>query len=168
MLVCLCVLFSVDHDEAGAHRSSGQWPTTEEILGPHDEQPATTFLRKWDIVFTISCVFAVFLDPFYPYITVLDEDRTCYHLDPYLLWPFFGLRSALDLFYFWDTISGQEPFEKSFKARNIQFLRQFVSARGVRVLPIPQVINISLLFCQFHSFCFSTICFSVNTHACMV
>ncbi|ONH97793.1 hypothetical protein PRUPE_7G210900 [Prunus persica] len=129
---------SVDHDEAGAHRSSGQWPTTEEILGPHDEQPATTFLRKWDIVFTISCVFAVFLDPFYPYITVLDEDRTCYHLDPYLLWPFFGLRSALDLFYFWDTISGQEPFEKSFKARNIQFLRQFVSARGVRVLPIPQ------------------------------
>ncbi|CAL9027682.1 unnamed protein product, partial [Prunus brigantina] len=158
--------FSVDHDEAGAHKSSGQWPTTEEILCPHDEQPATTFLRKWDIVFTISCVFAVFLDPFYPYITVVDGARTCFHSDLYLLWSFVALRSALDLFYVKDAFCGRKPNAKTSGASSRK--RKTIGKKSIilalpgafRLLPIPQVINISLLFCQFHSFCFSTICFS--------
>ncbi|CAL8171979.1 unnamed protein product [Prunus armeniaca] len=143
MLVCLCVLFSVDHDEAGGHRSSGQWPTTEEILGSHDEQPATTFLRKWDIVFTISCVFAVFLDPVFPYIPVVDEDHTCYYSDLYLLWSFVGLRFALDIFYAMDIaifcrrrICSKPITKKSFDARTILKLLP----RVFRALPIPQVI----------------------------
>ncbi|CAB4318635.1 unnamed protein product [Prunus armeniaca] len=121
-----CKAISVDHDEAGGHRSSGQWPTTEEILGSHDEQPATTFLRKWDIVFTISCVFAVFLDPVFPYIPVVDEDHTCYYSNLYLLWSFVGLRFALDLFYAMDIaifcrrrICSKPITKKSFDARTI-------------------------------------------------
>ncbi|CAB4288275.1 unnamed protein product [Prunus armeniaca] len=146
MLVCLCVLFSVDHDEAGGHRSIGQWPTTKEILGPHDEQPATTFLRKWDIVFTISCVFAVFLDPVYLYVSVVDGARACYHVDLYLLCSIVGLRSALDLFYVMDIaifcgrrIRSKPNAKTSFKARTILVLRQFVSARGFRAYPILQL-----------------------------
>ncbi|CAB4318636.1 unnamed protein product [Prunus armeniaca] len=146
MLVCLCVLFSVDHDEAGGHRSIGQWPTTKEILGPHDEQPATTFLRKWDIVFTISCVFAVFLDPVYLYVAVVDGARACYHVDLYLLCSIVGLRSALDLFYVMDIaifcgrrIRCKPNAKTSFKARTILVVRQFVSARGFRAYPILQL-----------------------------
>ncbi|KAL6274500.1 hypothetical protein ACE6H2_025192 [Prunus campanulata] len=154
---------SVDHDgnvewesgsgyyEAGGHRSSRKWPTTKEILGPH-EQPANTFLRKWDIVFTISCVFAVFLDPVYPYIPVVDGDRTCYYWDQYLMWSFFGLRSALDLFYAMDIaifcrrrICSKPNAKTSSKARTILKLLPLV----FRALPIPQVVLLTGKYTNF-------------------
>ncbi|PQQ03435.1 putative cyclic nucleotide-gated ion channel 10 [Prunus yedoensis var. nudiflora] len=146
-------LFSVDHDgnvewesgsgyyEAGGHRSSRKWPTTKEILVPH-EQPAMTFLRKWDIVFTIACVFAVFHDPLYPYIPVVDGDRMCYDVNLHLMWSFFGSRSALDLFYAMDIaifcrwrICSKPNAKTSFKARTILKLL----SRVFRALPIPQL-----------------------------
>ncbi|ONH95218.1 hypothetical protein PRUPE_7G057700 [Prunus persica] len=82
--------------------ASSRWPTLEEILSTHEE-PAI-FLPNWDRVFTISCAFAVFLDPFYPYIFNITEDWTCYYWDEKLMWAFIGLRSAADLFYYADIV----------------------------------------------------------------
>ncbi|KAL6290205.1 hypothetical protein ACE6H2_007715 [Prunus campanulata] len=57
------------------------------------------FLPKWGIIFTVASAFAVFIDPLSCYVPVIIDDSTCYHWDQTLMWIFFALRSAGDLFY---------------------------------------------------------------------
>ncbi|CAL2274709.1 unnamed protein product [Prunus armeniaca] len=56
-------------------------------------------LEKWDIIFTVASAFAVFVDPLSCYVPVIIDDSTCYYWDQTLMWTFFALRSAGDLFY---------------------------------------------------------------------
>ncbi|XP_024173853.1 cyclic nucleotide-gated ion channel 1-like [Rosa chinensis] len=81
-----------------------KWPEVKDILNPHDDDEPKIFFPMWDVIFMISCAIAVFLDPLYSYIPVVDEDRTCYFWDQKLMWTFLGLRSAVDLFYMMDII----------------------------------------------------------------
>ncbi|CAL2274718.1 unnamed protein product [Prunus armeniaca] len=57
------------------------------------------FLPKWENIFTVASAFAVFVDPLSCYVPVIIEDSTCYYWDYTLMWIFFALRSAGDLFY---------------------------------------------------------------------
>ncbi|CAL2274717.1 unnamed protein product [Prunus armeniaca] len=73
---------------------------------------------KWDMTFAISSAFAVFIDPLICYAPVLIDDSTCYYWDQRLMWTFFALRSAADLFYATDIFvflsrSRAEPFGTS-------------------------------------------------------
>ncbi|CAB4288273.1 unnamed protein product [Prunus armeniaca] len=96
----------------------------------------------------MSCTFAVFLDPLYRYIPVVIEDRTCFHGEARMVWTFFGLRSAVDLFYamdiaiFWRRRNYTNA--KAFEARIHKLLpylpRMFVA------LPLPQEQFMFLLF----------------------
>ncbi|CAB4288262.1 unnamed protein product [Prunus armeniaca] len=83
--------------EDGGHRSiSSAAPNPEEVVKPK------IFLRKWDIIFTVSSALAVFVDPLSCYIPIIVDNSACYYWDPKLVWTFFALRSVGDLFYAMD------------------------------------------------------------------
>lgn len=146
------VLFSIEdrnvegessNEGGAAKKGRSKWPTTE---------LAILFLPKWETVFTVSCALAVFLDPVYPYIPVMKGDKMCYYWDEDLMWEFFVLRSALDLFYamdiviFWRQRNGNNA--KAFRAASekrettvkgtILKLLPFLT-RAYVALPFPQV-----------------------------
>ncbi|KAH0970703.1 hypothetical protein GBA52_022859, partial [Prunus armeniaca] len=84
------------NEGGAAKKGRSKWLTTE---------LAILFPPKWETVFAVSCALAVFLDPVYPYIPVMKEgDDMCYYWDESLMWEFFVLRSALDLFYAMDIV----------------------------------------------------------------
>ncbi|CAL8171975.1 unnamed protein product [Prunus armeniaca] len=127
---------------------------------------AILFLPKWETVFAVSCALAVFLDPVYPYIPVMKEgDDMCYYWDESLMWEFFVLRSALDLFYamdfviFWRQRNGNngKAFRASSEKREttvkgtILKLLPFLT-RAYVALPFPQVIIIAGRYSSFNSF----------------
>ncbi|XP_008242336.2 PREDICTED: cyclic nucleotide-gated ion channel 1-like [Prunus mume] len=128
--------------------------------------PAILFLPKWETVFAVSCALAVFLDPVYPYIPVMKEgDDMCYYWDESLMWEFFVLRSALDLFYamdiviFWCQRNGNnakafgassEKRETTVKGTILKLL-PFLP-RAYVALPFPQVIIIAGRYSSFNSF----------------
>lgn len=91
MYAYLCVLFSIED------------PNVEGESG-NEGGAAKKGISKWETVFAVSCTLAVFLDPLYPYIPVMMGDNMCYYWDLNLMWEFFGLRSALDLFYAMDIV----------------------------------------------------------------
>lgn len=147
-------MFSVRNVEGESGKDDGassRWPTLEEILSTHEE-PAI-FLPNWDRVFTISCAFAVFLDPFYPYIFNITEDWTCYYWDEKLMWAFIGLRSAADLFYYADIVwfyirlrispEAIGPWIRDLRIRELHKLLPLLPRIFV-ALPFPQVIKRSL------------------------
>ncbi|PQQ14691.1 cyclic nucleotide-gated ion channel 1-like [Prunus yedoensis var. nudiflora] len=80
---------------AAAKRSNGE----EVVKPPHDHHQPKIFLPKWEIIFTVASAFAVFVDPLSCYVPVMIDDSSCYHWDQTLMWIFFALRSAGDLFY---------------------------------------------------------------------
>ncbi|CAL9027679.1 unnamed protein product [Prunus brigantina] len=117
---------------------------------------------KWDMTFAISSAFAVFIDPLICYAPVLIDDSTCYYWDQRLMWTFFALRSAADLFYATDIFvflsrSRAEPFGTSWTRiiggphtkickmlngkKTLRFLR--ILLRICAALPILQVIILS-------------------------
>ncbi|KAL6274498.1 hypothetical protein ACE6H2_025190 [Prunus campanulata] len=122
-------------------------------------------ISKWETVFAVSCTLAVFLDPLYPYIPVMMGDDMCYYWDLNLMWRFFGLRSALDLFYamdiviFWRQQNGNnaKAFRASSKIRGTTFkgtIRKLLPflPRAYVALPFPQVIIIAGRYSTFNSF----------------
>ncbi|XP_034225705.1 cyclic nucleotide-gated ion channel 1-like [Prunus dulcis] len=117
---------------------------------------------KWDMTFAISSAFAVFIDPLISYAPVLIDDSTCYYWDHRLMWTFFALRSAADLFYATDIFvflsrSRAEPFGTSWTRiiggphtkickmlngkKTLRFLR--ILPRICAALPILQAIILS-------------------------
>ncbi|KAI5318338.1 hypothetical protein L3X38_038046 [Prunus dulcis] len=141
--------------------ASSRWPTLEEILSTHEE-PAI-FLPNWDRVFTISCAFAVFLDPFYPYIFNITEDWTCYYWDEKLMWAFIGLRSAADLFYYADIVwfyirlrispEAIGPWIRDLRMRELHKLLPLLPRIFV-ALPFPQVVLLTGKYTSFDNFIF--------------
>lgn len=89
---------AVDHDEerkSPSRKTKKMQEVVQDILNP----PEKLKTREWDVIFMISCAIAVFIDPLYCYIAVVDHNKTCYLWDQTLMWTFMGLRSAVDLFY---------------------------------------------------------------------
>ncbi|VVA39513.1 PREDICTED: serine/threonine-kinase, partial [Prunus dulcis] len=76
--------------EDGAHRSissaAAKWPNVEEVVNaPYDHHQPKIFLPKWDIIFTVSSTFAVFVDPLSCYVPVVISDSTWYYWDQTLM-----------------------------------------------------------------------------------
>nr|XP_011469005.1 PREDICTED: cyclic nucleotide-gated ion channel 1-like isoform X2 [Fragaria vesca subsp. vesca] len=61
-------------------------------------------MHRWNTLFIIVCAFAVFVDPLFCYIHVVEEDYTCFDYDFNLFWIYCGLRTACDAFYVIDII----------------------------------------------------------------
>ncbi|KAH9619545.1 hypothetical protein KSS87_021313 [Heliosperma pusillum] len=61
--------------------------------------PQGPFLRKWNKIFLISCVFAMAWDPLFLYVPVVDGKNTCLKLDYKLEIIACVLRTITDLFY---------------------------------------------------------------------
>ncbi|KAL6274499.1 hypothetical protein ACE6H2_025191 [Prunus campanulata] len=97
--------------EDGGHRSTSSAAAKRSKLEDKvvsneyqiNQQPQK-FLPKWEIIFTVASAFAVFVDPLSCYVPVIIEDSTCFSLDHTLMWTFFALRSAGDLFYGMDIL----------------------------------------------------------------
>ncbi|VVA10364.1 PREDICTED: cyclic [Prunus dulcis] len=117
LLIC-CVLFSnLDEKgessklkEDGGHTSissaAAKRPKLEEVVinAYQIHHQPKIFLPKWEIIFTVASAFAVFVDPLSCYVPVIIDDSTCYYWDQTLMWIFFALRSAGDLFYGMDIL----------------------------------------------------------------
>ncbi|KAL6123830.1 hypothetical protein ACLB2K_076347 [Fragaria x ananassa] len=80
--------------ENSTMKSSGKWPTMKEIVDP--EGP---FNPKWNIIFIVSCVIAVLLDPLFLYIPIINEDMKCLRVDKNLKIEALVLRSLTDICY---------------------------------------------------------------------
>ncbi|XP_035543455.1 cyclic nucleotide-gated ion channel 1-like isoform X2 [Juglans regia] len=66
--------------------------------------PQGRFIRTWDLIFLLSCLIAVSVDPLFFYLPVINEDRTCLTLDNRLKITATCLRSVLDFISLSDII----------------------------------------------------------------
>lgn len=66
--------------------------------------PHGRFIRTWDLIFLLSCLIAVSVDPLFFYLPVINEDRKCLTLDNRLKITATCLRSVLDFISFADII----------------------------------------------------------------
>ncbi|XP_068328406.1 cyclic nucleotide-gated ion channel 1-like [Pyrus communis] len=67
------------------------------IKGMRDEQG--NLLPKWSMIFVMSCVFAVSLDPLFFYILIIDQDNKCLQMDKKLRTIVLVLRSLTDTIF---------------------------------------------------------------------
>ncbi|KAM1254163.1 hypothetical protein ACFX2J_041948 [Malus domestica] len=74
------------------------------IKGIHDEHGKLKFLPIWSMIFVMSCVIAVSLDPLFLYILIIDEDNKCLQMDKKLSTIVLLLRSLTDIFFAVDFI----------------------------------------------------------------
>jgi cyclic nucleotide gated channel len=61
--------------------------------------PKGPFLPKWRRTFTVSCLFAVLLDPLFLYIPMINDDAKCMSLDRNLKIAAPVFRTVTDVFY---------------------------------------------------------------------
>ncbi|KAG2679298.1 hypothetical protein I3760_11G045500 [Carya illinoinensis] len=66
--------------------------------------PQGRFIRTWDLIFLLSCLIAVSVDPLFFYLPVINEDRKCLTLDNRLKITATCLRSVLDFISLGDII----------------------------------------------------------------
>ncbi|XP_074291717.1 cyclic nucleotide-gated ion channel 1 [Silene latifolia] len=78
----------------GKHLSSNSSWSKKKVLDPQGP-----FLQKWNKIFIISCVIAVWIDPLFFYIPVVDHKKKCLGLDHKLQAAASVLRSFTDIFY---------------------------------------------------------------------
>ncbi|KAM1020980.1 hypothetical protein ACFX15_041388 [Malus domestica] len=57
------------------------------------------YLRTWNIIFMISCVIAVSLDPLFFYVVIIDQDKKCLQMDKTLRSVALLMRSLIDVIF---------------------------------------------------------------------
>lgn len=120
----------------------------------HD--PQSTFRQRWNVVFVLSCVISVLLDPLFFYIHIVDDEKKCYKFDRRLMVIAIVLRSCMDVFYIIHIIiqfrtgfvSSSSP-DSSFKRRMLvdescEVAKRYISSSFflldvLGILPLPQV-----------------------------
>ncbi|KAM1605523.1 hypothetical protein PS2_026266 [Malus domestica] len=134
--------------EDGGHRSrtAAESPTVE----PQRHQPKI-FLPTWDIIFTVSPAFSLFVDPLICYIPfIVKIDGPGFSWEVSLVWTFLALRSIGDLFYYMDIVvflkrfctklsaksSAEASSTKTNDDRLATTLRNFIHKKPVRFLAI--------------------------------
>ncbi|CAI9102254.1 OLC1v1000495C1 [Oldenlandia corymbosa var. corymbosa] len=113
------------------------------VLGRIKEEvidPQRRFYQLWNKIFAVSFVIALFLDPLFSYIHVIDNNRKCIDLDKKLMIVICVLRSFVDLVYmfhiFWKFHIGYTIAASSSKLYLVaSFMLDILSA-----LPVPQVV----------------------------
>ncbi|KAM5555152.1 hypothetical protein ABKV19_023179 [Rosa sericea] len=149
--------------EEESDKKDGKEPTKEEIPEARDKA-----MRRWAAFFIMICGFAVFIDPLFCYVYVTKRDEMCISSDPKAVWAYFGLRIAIDVFYFIDIIlflCGRKC--KKFgaccwKPRNEQNSTEISSEQVIKTwyllrrflvaLPIPEVLVVCALYKDFDIF----------------
>ena len=76
--------------------------TRKQIL--HILEPEGEFLQMWNVMFIVSCVIAVSLDPLFFYLPVIHEDRKCLALDTKLKIIAICLRSVTNFIHLLNII----------------------------------------------------------------
>jgi cyclic nucleotide gated channel, plant len=118
----------------------------------HD--PQGPFLQRWNKIFVISCLVAVFVDPLFLYIPIIDGDNSCLYLDQTLERAASILRFFTDIFYVLHMIFqfrtgfiapssrvfGRGVLVEDTLAIAKRYLSTFFLVDFLAVLPLPQVL----------------------------
>ncbi|XP_004308804.1 PREDICTED: uncharacterized protein LOC101302215 [Fragaria vesca subsp. vesca] len=127
--------------DAAQGSSSAKWLTMKELVDPKGP-----FIRKWNVIFIASCVFAVLLDPLFLYIPIINEDMKCLRLDNNLKIAALLLRSLTDICYLLNIFLQVYSYKNCSAVRSESFSSNINTAKEVlidilAVLPIPQIIG---------------------------
>jgi len=118
--------------------------------------PQGPFLQRWNKIFVISCLFAVFVDPLFLYIPVINGDNNCMHLDKKLETAASILRFFTDIFYLLhimfqfrtgfiapsSRVFGRGVLVEDTFAIAKRYMSTFFLVDFLAVLPLPQVNDI--------------------------
>ncbi|KAL9247067.1 hypothetical protein vseg_020538 [Gypsophila vaccaria] len=66
----------------------------KKIFDPQDK-----FLQLWNKLFVVSCIFSVFVDPFFFYLPIVNPDHYCLGIDQRLATAATTVRTIIDVFY---------------------------------------------------------------------
>ncbi|KAK9145482.1 hypothetical protein Sjap_005385 [Stephania japonica] len=135
--------FSVDEP------SVANFSARKKVLDPQEP-----FLQKWNKIFMLSCVIAVYLDPLFFYIPNVNRDKNCFYLDKDLEIVACVLRSFIDVFYILhiifefrtgfiapsSRIFGRGVLVEDFAAIAKRYLSSYFVIDILAILPLPQVI----------------------------
>ncbi|KAB2598802.1 cyclic nucleotide-gated ion channel 1-like [Pyrus ussuriensis x Pyrus communis] len=89
---------ALDVENQGEGRKPGTTTRYAPAMRIRDEQGK--FLLRWSMIFVMSCVFAVTLDPLFFYILIIDQDKKCLQMDKTLSTTVLVLRSLTDFIFF--------------------------------------------------------------------
>ncbi|KAF3947654.1 hypothetical protein CMV_026241 [Castanea mollissima] len=137
------------HKDGGGDSASKR-TRTKTIIDPHGK-----FLQRWNIIFVLSCVIAILLDPLFFYLPVINGDRKCIELDKRLWTRALFLRSFNDMIYLMHIIL---QFRTGFIDKKLQklgrpalitdswkiaqrYLWPYFLLDLLVILPIPQVVT---------------------------
>ena len=137
---------------------SGERTTRKTIL--QNLEPEGKFLLIWNVMFIVSCMIAVSLDPLFFYIPVTNEDNKCVRLDKKLRATAIVLRSMTDIIHivhmilqfrtgFIDKASrkfGKPVLVKDARKIARRYFWPYFVIDILAILPIPQVHKEDLLF----------------------
>ncbi|CAL4888769.1 unnamed protein product [Urochloa decumbens] len=121
--------------------------------------PQGPFLQRWNKIFVISCLVAVFVDPLFLYIPVIDGDNNCMYLDKKLETTASIMRFFTDIFYLLHMIFqfrtgfiapssrvfGRGVLVEDTFAIAKRYISTFFVVDFLAVLPLPQVFVLVVL-----------------------
>ncbi|MCL7042474.1 hypothetical protein MKW94_023470, partial [Papaver nudicaule] len=124
------------------------------ILDPH-----SSFLQKWNKFFLMSHVVAVYLDPLFFYVTVIDRNKNCIGFDKKLLFNVLVMRSFTDVIYLLHIIfqfctgfvaASSRVFVKGHLVNDpVAIARRYLSSYFfvdfLAALPLPQVVILIII-----------------------
>ncbi|GLJ36612.1 hypothetical protein SUGI_0736330 [Cryptomeria japonica] len=115
--------------------------------------PQDKVLQRWNRFFIISCMIAIFVDPFFFYVPLVDDGLNCLGIDKNLATVVTVLRSLIDIFYLVHMVF---QFRTAFTSPSmvfgrrelvidpIQIAKKYLSTYFIidflAVLPLPQVV----------------------------
>ncbi|KAL4614127.1 hypothetical protein ACB092_07G032200 [Castanea dentata] len=121
------------HKDGGGDSASKR-TRTKTIIDPHGK-----FLQRWNIIFVLSCVIAILLDPLFFYLPVINGDRKCIELDKRLWTRALFLRSFNDMIYLMHIILQFRTDSWKIAQR---YLWPYFLLDLLVILPIPQPFGI--------------------------
>ncbi|KAF5451064.1 hypothetical protein F2P56_031363, partial [Juglans regia] len=137
--------------------SKAKKTTTKTFLDPEGQ-----FLRIWRMIFVVSCMMAVSVDPLFFYLPVINEKNKCFVLDDRLRVVAICLRTATDLIYVMNIVLQflcpyvDEAARKlgrikvvtdSWPIAKRYFLSRYFPIDILAILPLPQVL-IPIIFSE--------------------
>ncbi|XLU69096.1 hypothetical protein S245_028149 [Arachis hypogaea] len=85
---------SIEKNDSASHEFNKRLVTKRKVLNPHEP-----LLQKWNKIFVITCVMAIFVDHLFFYISVINDKGKCLNLDETLKITACVLRTFFDLLY---------------------------------------------------------------------
>jgi cyclic nucleotide gated channel len=115
--------------------------------------PQGPFLQRWNKIFVVSCLVAVFVDPLFLYIPVINGEKNCLYLDKKLATTASILRFFTDIFYLLhmmfqfrtgfiapsSRVFGRGVLVENTFAIAKRYMSTFFLVDFLAVLPLPQV-----------------------------